>query len=64
MTATEPEVAGSPLSLDQYIPLLGAEIEELKALAKPLAGREVRMVNSTRVGGGVAEILNRVVPLL
>src|SRR5271165_5257031 len=52
------------LSLDNYIPLLGTEIEELRALARPLAGREVRMVNSTRVGGGVAELLNRIVPIL
>jgi trehalose synthase len=39
------------------------EIEELRALARPLAGRSVEMVNSTAVGGGVAEILNRLVPL-
>ncbi len=50
MTATEPEIAEGGLSLDQYVPLLGNEIEELRALARPLAGREVRMVNSTRVG--------------
>src|SRR5207248_1507360 len=39
------------------------EIEELRALAKPLRGRSMEMINSTAVGGGVAEILNRLVPL-
>jgi trehalose synthase len=35
----------------------------LRALAKPLRGRSIEMINSTAVGGGVAEILNRLVPL-
>lgn len=53
-----------PLSLDQYVPLLGAaEVEELRTLAGPLEGKVVDMVNSTAVGGGVAEILNRLIPL-
>jgi trehalose synthase len=53
------------IPLDDYAPLLGAaEIDELRALAHPLQGRVVQMVNSTPVGGGVAEILNRLVPLL
>lgn len=54
-----------PIPLDHYVPLLGqAEIDELKALARPLHGVRVQMANSTAVGGGVAEILNRLVPLL
>src|ERR1700726_3947660 len=54
-----------PLSLDQYVPLLGAaEIEELRTLAGPLEGSVVDMVNSTAVGGGVAEILTRLLPLM
>jgi trehalose synthase len=53
-----------PLSLDQYVPLLGAaEVEELRTLAGPLEGKVVDMVNSTAVGGGVAEILTRLIPL-
>jgi trehalose synthase len=53
------------MSLDQYTPLLGgAEIEELRTLAYPLEGSAVDLVNSTAVGGGVAEILNRIVPLM
>ena len=52
------------IPLHEYAGLLGAgEIEELRALAKPLRGRSIQMVNSTAVGGGVAEILMRLVPL-
>jgi trehalose synthase len=52
------------IPLDDYADLLGAgEIEELRALAKPLRGRSIEMINSTAIGGGVAEILNRLVPL-
>ncbi len=61
-TTKDPENA--QVTLDSYVPLLGAEIGELRELAKPLVGKEVTMVNSTRVGGGVAELLNRLVPLL
>ena len=42
---------------------LQEEIQELRALAKPMRGRSIEMINSTAVGGGVAEILNRLVPL-
>src|SRR5258708_26783390 len=53
------------MSLDAYVPLLGApEIDELRALAAQLSGRTVQMVNSTAMGGGVAEILNRLIPLI
>ncbi|MFH1684276.1 MAG: glycosyltransferase [Candidatus Margulisiibacteriota bacterium] len=37
--------------------------EEIQLLAEKLAGKTVKMVNSTLVGGGVAEMLHRVVPL-
>jgi trehalose synthase len=59
------EVAiASRIPLDDYAQLLGTgEIAELRMLAKPLRGRSVQMINSTAVGGGVAEILNRLVPL-
>jgi trehalose synthase len=51
--------------LDDYIALLGeGVVEELKALAARIAGRRFLMVNSTAVGGGVAEILNSLVPLI
>jgi trehalose synthase len=51
-------------SLDEYASVIGtAEIEELRAFASRLHGRPIQMINSTLVGGGVAEILNRLVPL-
>jgi len=54
----------SRIPLENYADVVGAgEIEELRALAKPLRGRSMEMINSTAVGGGVAEILNRLVPL-
>jgi trehalose synthase len=52
------------IPLEDYARLLGeGEIEELRALAKPLRGRSMEMINSTAVGGGVAEILTRLLPL-
>lgn len=52
-------------SIDDYVPVAGAsEVEELRLLASKLEGKTVRNVNSTAVGGGVAEILTRMIPLL
>jgi trehalose synthase len=52
-------------SLEEYAPVVGAaEVEELRTLAKPLEGSTVEMVNSTAVGGGVAEMLIRLLPLM
>jgi trehalose synthase len=54
-----------PPHLDDYRGIVGAAvIEELRFLARELKGKTVKMVNSTAVGGGVAEMLNRLVPLL
>jgi trehalose synthase len=39
-------------------------IEELRLLAAKLSGKVVQNINSTFVGGGVAEILSHMVPLL
>jgi len=36
-----------------------AVIDELRFLARDLKGKTLKMVNSTAVGGGVAEMLNR-----
>ena len=59
-----PVQVATRVPLDDYSGVVGAgEIDEMRALAKPLAGRTVQMVNSTAVGGGVAEMLNRLVPL-
>jgi trehalose synthase len=65
MTGIIAEEPVSSLTLDAYAALLGAaEIHELRALAAPLKGRRVQMVNSTAVGGGVAELLARLLPLM
>jgi trehalose synthase len=54
-----------PPHLDDYLAIVGgAELDELRFLARELKGKAVKMVNSTAVGGGVAEMLNRLVPLL
>jgi trehalose synthase len=53
------------IHLDDYTAIVGAgEIAELRALAASLKGRSIQMVNSTAMGGGVAEMLNRIVPLV
>lgn len=52
-------------TLDDYAPIAGAQaLEELRMLADALGPKQIVHVNSTSVGGGVAEILNRMVPLL
>lgn len=51
--------------LDDYIPIVRRfVIDDLKLLGEKLHGKVIQNVNSTAVGGGVAEILNRMVPLL
>lgn len=53
------------LRLDDYLSVVGEhEIDELHLIAEKLKGKSVVNVNSTATGGGVAEILNRMVPLL
>jgi trehalose synthase len=50
--------------LEGYKPFVGSgTLDELRLLGRRLAGRRIVTVNSTAVGGGVAEILNRLVPL-
>ena len=51
--------------LDEYIPIVGQSvIDDLRLLAQRLQGKIIQHINSTPVGGGVAEILSRMVPLL
>ena len=62
---TTPPVPPPPAHLEDYRAIVGnPEIEELHFLARDVKGTRVKMVNSTAVGGGVAEILNRLIPLL
>ncbi len=50
--------------LNQYAEIVGETvIDHLHQLAAPLKGLRVVHVNSTREGGGVAEILHRLIPL-
>ncbi len=52
-------------TLEAYRAVIGDNaIDELHALARPLRGLRVQHINATRVGGGVAEILHRMVPLM
>ena len=51
--------------LNAYTSVAGEDvINHLLQLSKPLAGKKVLHVNSTREGGGVAEILHKLVPLM
>ncbi|MFQ5794151.1 MAG: glycosyltransferase [Candidatus Bipolaricaulia bacterium] len=52
------------LKLADYQEIVGnSVIEELRALAEPLAGVSLLHINATRAGGGVAEMLLSLVPL-
>jgi trehalose synthase len=63
--STAPPVPPPPPKLDDYEPIIGKpELDDLRFLARQLRGKTVKMVNSTAVGGGVAEMLNRLIPLL
>lgn len=51
--------------IEEYISIVGQSIiDDLRLLANKLKGKVIQHVNSTAVGGGVAEILNSMVPLL
>ena len=51
--------------LEDYRNIIGqGQVDALRFLARELKGKTIKMVNSTSVGGGVAEMLNRLVPLL
>lgn len=50
--------------LDRYAEVVGQDvISHLRQLAAPLKGMKVVHVNSTKEGGGVAEILHKLIPL-
>jgi trehalose synthase len=64
ISETPPPPPPAP-TLADYEPIIGkSQIDELRFVARTLKGKRVKMVNSTAMGGGVAEMLNRLVPLL
>jgi len=51
--------------LDAYEKIVGKDVvDELRMLAGYLRGRTIQHINSTAMGGGVAEILTRITPLM
>ncbi|TFG78460.1 MAG: glycosyl transferase family 1, partial [Chrysiogenales bacterium] len=53
------------LKIKDYADIVGQNvIEELEVLSQHLQGKRIQNINSTAVGGGVAEILTRMLPLL
>jgi trehalose synthase len=58
-------VPTTPKSLETYRPIIGDDAyEEIVALARPLRDARVLHVNATAFGGGVAEILGTLIPLM
>ncbi len=53
------------IKIDDYAQIVGQEeIDSVKAIADNLKGKSVTHVNSTYVGGGVAELLENLVPIM
>lgn len=51
--------------LDSYASIVGEEeIHEIRLIAKFLKGATIQHINSTAVGGGVAELLTTIIPLM
>ncbi|MFA5104468.1 MAG: glycosyltransferase [Candidatus Margulisiibacteriota bacterium] len=51
--------------LNDYVAIVGQSVlDDLRLLSQTLKGKVIQNINSTPVGGGVAEILSRIVPLL
>ena len=53
------------IQLDEYAGIVGEkEIDSVRVLADKVKGKSVTHVNSTSFGGGVAEMLHNIVPLM
>src|SRR5581483_1883847 len=58
-------VSVSPKDIDDYRPIIGDQhVDDILALAAPLRGARVLHLNATAFGGGVAELLSTLVPLM
>lgn len=57
--------AGGDKKIEDYSEIIGKEnVDKIKVNAEKLAGKSVSHVNSTAYGGGVAEILHNLTPLM
>ena len=62
---TLPMVEVKEKKLDDYLDIVGAQvIDEIRSLAAPLQGKRILHLNSSPSGGGVADILEALIPLL
>ncbi|MFH1593100.1 MAG: glycosyltransferase [Candidatus Omnitrophota bacterium] len=53
------------MKISDYEKIVGKDIiDELRLISKKLGRKKIQCINSTKVGGGVAEILMSVIPLL
>jgi len=53
------------MRIEDYSPIAGrVVVDELKSLGEDLKGEEVLHINSTYVGGGVAELLKTIIPMM
>ncbi|OGW75050.1 MAG: glycosyl transferase family 1 [Omnitrophica bacterium RBG_13_46_9] len=53
------------MGITDYEKIVGKDIiDELKLISRRLRKKKIQCINSTKTGGGVAEILSRIVPLL
>ena len=53
------------MKISDYEKVVGRDsVRELVLISKKLKRKKIQCINSTRVGGGVAEILSRLIPLL
>ena len=53
------------MRIADYEGIVGKDIiDELKLISKKLKKKKIQCINSTKVGGGVVEILSRLIPLL
>lgn len=65
MTEADLNQPKQKVSLEAYARVVGeGVIAQLQQLVRPLRGKTLVHVNSTREGGGVAEILHKMVPLM
>ncbi|HEU5442019.1 MAG TPA: glycosyltransferase [Ktedonobacterales bacterium] len=55
----------APRTLEAYVPIVGEDvIADIQSAARPLQGARVAHISATERGGGVAEILQSLVPLM